>query len=108
MEKTKFICQRYKELKVTVVPTRDLLQPGGAIITVPGKMVQFNNGLLETDDPQVIKRVRSMAIFGSSITELTPEMQKKIAKNIEIDKKYDKLKQEELEAEDKKDTKSKK
>ena len=100
--KTKFLCPRFPSLKVVVKPDTHVLREGIPYF-IRGKKVQFEKGVLITDDEDVMKRIRSSEKFGSSIVELTVAEQKKIDRRAKVEAKHKKLIDEEIKEEEAKE-----
>lgn len=66
----KFICKRTK-FKIQIKPeVKHIVNDG--IFSEPAKIVEAKNGVIITDDPEVIARIRSDKFFGTKeIMEIT-------------------------------------
>jgi hypothetical protein len=61
-EKVRFVSSRSPSMKVVIKPTQwefAATPTGSRPVQVPGKSVQFKNGVLETNDPEVIDYLES-------------------------------------------------
>lgn len=63
----RFVCAKYPELKMWIKPDHFgwVIDEAGRQVqtTIAGKMVQFNRGVLETEDMDVIEKIRSSHLF---------------------------------------------
>lgn len=94
-----FYSRKYKELKVTLDPRGVAVKNGRTLIAglkgdfPQGLTVEFQNGMYETNDPKIIKALRSNKNYGRGFfeedqkVELTPEQARKENERKELAKK---------------------
>lgn len=75
---TKREVRRYRSvadnLKIIIQPKHYKMGPFDSVLTIPGKSVQFYNGQLESDDPEVWEAVESDPTYGIKITRVDQEI----------------------------------
>lgn len=58
---------RYKEHRLVISPATQVMMGPNKLVTVPGKAVQFKNGLYDTVDPDAIRTIEGSKDYGIHI-----------------------------------------
>lgn len=82
--KTIFKNLRQPSLKITMIPRRNILTEGGVLVQNTNfKMIEFHDGIYETDDKKEIDFLRGRIKLNANIIEISPEEQKAIRESAE-------------------------